>query len=1092
MQQGQTIVVALLVLLLLGFVGGLFASIVTRNLRNAGRSNRIQTSDYYAEAGIRFADDQLTQSLEGADWRPPLQNTLAATVYPANNLAGAAPYTLEQKRYNAAVASLNLLPADRNDPDKVFLDQGFTRYNTGTGRFLLRVTYDPVGLNNQSTAGARTIGTPYTDPRARYIKIEVVGREGTIDPTDPTTFVNQPAIRLAATLVEYKAIGITDYARFETNPDKRADIMALGVASAQYVSDFTDPNATTTLTLSRYPLVTTYGAPDAYLATGTAPNQILTPNPLVGSASSDATHLPGGGSIHVNGTARFYGQNFMYLNHGIYQSNGAYLNDGTVNQNAGSFGETAEIGGSLLLDNFTALSASNTLDKEPSGLAVNPASTGAATADYVTPSNAGATFDTHGGLVRDGGNGTDAAGLPRNANRLDPPVLETANSATNLPRYKALALDVSVPPRQSFNASTATGYGTTADPSLYGTNSAQYGYGRQGIYIDNTGDMQSESTSLLGGYTLVDEWLHRTASGQGSASWAGNFYRPPGVDIVLGRQQITSQPSGGTATVKTFYGVRMTRTDVDPSGAPKQWKDPDGTPITTPNVDGNTASTMSVSYTSLSASNDPTATPPTDTASAVYRSYQANPSNDVVIYAEGNVRVRGTVSASINEPSADASTEGTDMDQLPRHVTIVTNGTAYIDGSLLRGNASSSIAVLAHDYVCVNTTQFLAGAQIEENPTGTRPPVPYTGDPNLLGLDFSTSDEVLLQEFQYIAPTVANNTNPVAPPALYISGGPGSPGSATADFDLVNSATYLSLTTGNTGLFQSPFPPNAAPAAVSTFTSISTGGTPAAPPAGLAFGAGASGMTHITFPLTGGATVQAVSQAAAPSPLVPNQSYVLGVRREPGSDQSISTQDFLLERAAVLPADINIEAVLFAQTKSFFIIPGPSFNTSADDNLTTFINGTLRPSLTGLTPGSAEYTNRSRYPFYGQPIDMKIIIRGSVSEARPADISAQTAWMENWGWIPKIHGSLGGTMPEYSNRATIAVSSSRTSAPIGLTLLYNPLAGYPYMADTNTPANSSYLRTDIYGRPLPYTPKLPVCAGQLYAGQNSADQPLLQ
>ncbi len=1038
MRQGQTIVVALLVLLLLGFVGGLFASIVTRNLRNAGRSNRIQTADYYAEAGVRFADDQLTQSLDGADWRPPLQYQITDpyAAYRPQDAVG-------KVRYTAAVTNVPLPTADRSDPDKVFLDQGFARYNIGTGRFLLRLTYDPAGLGNQSTAGSRTVGTPYTDPRARYIKIEVVGREGTIVPNDPTTFVNKPAIRLAATLVEYKAIGITDYARFETNPDKRADIMALGVASAQYVSDIADPTVTPP-TLSRYPLVTTYGAPDAYIK-DSATNQ-LTPNPTAGSVATDTTHIPGGGSIHVNGTARFYGQNFMYLNN--------------INQNGGSFGETAEIGGSLLLDDYTSAA----LTQQASGLALNPPAAGidptAVPSPYVAPSNATTTFDTHGGLVRDGGNGTDAAGQPRSTNRLEPPALDTSNPATNLPRYKDLATNAL--PRQSFNASTATGYSTTADTSLYGANNAKYGYGRY-VYVDNKGDVQPESTSLLGGYTLVDEWLHRTASGQGSASWSGNFYRPPGVDIVLGRQQILSATSNGaTPTTKTFYGVRLTRSDVDVSGAPVLWKNPDGTPINAPNVDGNTGSTMYVSYTSLSASNDPTAAPPTDTTSAAYQSYKANPNNDVVIYAEGNVRVRGTVSAPVDPPSAGTSTasdETASIDDLPRHVTIVTNGTAYIDGSLLRGNVSSSIAVLAHDYVCVNTTQFLAGAQTEENPTGTRPPVPYTGDPNLRGLDFSTSDEVLLQEFQYLTPTVTGNNTTA--PVLYISGGPGSSGSVVADFDFINSNTSFSLLGGGSNtLFQAPLQV--------PFTTTGTGGT---------------NLTHTTFPF---------AVTAKPTPGDP---LLFGVRRDPSADQSVNTQDFLLERAAVLPADIDIEAVLFAQTKSFFIIPGPSFNTSADDNLTTFINGTLRSSLTGLATPDAEYANRSRYPFYGQPIDMKIIIRGSVSEARPADISAQTAWMENWGWIPKVHGSLmtaTGQTIELSNRASVNVSTTQTSAPIGLTLLYNPLAGYPYMVDKTTPANGYYLRTDIYGRPLPYTPKLPVCAGQLYAGQNSADQPLLQ
>ncbi len=1031
MRQGQTIVVALLVLLLLGFVGGLFASIVTRNLRNAGRSNRIQTADYYAEAGIRFADDQLTQSLDGADWRPPLQFQITNAAFQPQDSIG-------KVRYAAASASLPTVQP--SDPDKVFLDQGFARYNIGTGRFLLRLTYDPVGLNNPSTAGARAVGSPYTDPRARYIKIEVVGREGTIDPNDPTTFVNQPAIRLAATLVEYKAIGITDYARFETNPDKRADIMALGVASAQYVSDFADPTVTPP-TLAQYPLVTTYGAPDAYIATGTAPNQVLTPNPAAGSSTAANGAIPGGGSIHVNGTARFYGQNFMYLNN--------------INQNGGSFGETAEIGGSLLLDDYTN---QQTLDKQNSALALNPPAAGidptAIPSPYVAPSNATTTFNTHGGLVRDGGNGTDVAGLPRNANRLEPPALDTSNPATNLPRYRDITTNAV--PRQSFDGATTY---TSSNPNV---RPAQVGYGRQ-VYVDNKGDVQSESTSLLGGYTLVDEWLHRTASGQGSASWSGNFYRPPGVDIVLGRQQIVSATSNGaTPTVKTFYGVRLTRSDVDASGAPMPWKNADGSPITTPNVDGDTGSTMYVSYTSLNASH---AADPTGLTGAALATYQANPNNDVVIYAEGNVRVRGTVSAPVDAPSAGGthtpSDEGEDTDKLPRHVTIVTNGTAYIDGSLLRGNQSSSISVLAHDYVCVNTTQFLAGAQADANPTGTTPPGPYTGDPNLLALDFSTSDEVLLQEFQYLVPAIASGAT-ASVTSLYISGGPGSPGSTSADFDLLNSATDNSLFSGNNGPFQT-LPLTATP----TFTSV---------------GAGANSLTHTTFPLTG---------TAAPASGDP---LLLAVRRDPASDQSVNTQDFLLERAAVLPADIDIEAVLFAQTKSFFIIPGPSFNTSADDNLTKFISGTLRPSLTGLASGTDEYANRSRYPFYGQPIDMKIIIRGSVSEARPADIAAQTAWMENWGWIPQVHGSLmtaTGQTPEPSNRAFVQVTSSQKSAPIGLTLLYNPLAGYPYMENA-TPATSYYLRTDIYGRPLPYTPKLPVCAGQLYAGQNSADQPLLQ
>ena len=70
------------------------------------------------------------------------------------------------------------------------------------------------------------------------------------------------------------------------------------------------------------------------------------------------------------------------------------------------------------------------------------------------------------------------------------------------------------------------------------------------------------------------------------------------------------------------------------------------------------------------------------------------------------------------------------------------------------------------------------------------------------------------------------------------------------------------------------------------------------------------------------------------------------------------------------------------------------------------------PMATGTAifaaPGNSvdRLTLDPRFPFYGQPIDMKIVIDGAVAESRPADINAQTAWMLRWGWIPQYHGSL--------------------------------------------------------------------------------------
>jgi hypothetical protein len=69
-QRGQTLIVAVVVLFVMMFMGALFVAIIGRNLENAARSGRVTDAQYFAEAGIQYADQQLTFSEEGADWRP--------------------------------------------------------------------------------------------------------------------------------------------------------------------------------------------------------------------------------------------------------------------------------------------------------------------------------------------------------------------------------------------------------------------------------------------------------------------------------------------------------------------------------------------------------------------------------------------------------------------------------------------------------------------------------------------------------------------------------------------------------------------------------------------------------------------------------------------------------------------------------------------------------------------------------------------------------------------------------------------------------------------------------------------------------------
>ncbi len=1036
-QRGQSIVVALLVLLLLGLAGALFVTIIARNIINAGHANRVETADTYAAAGITYADSQLANSIDGADWRPPLQYQLATPPTEARELA----------RYNAAVTADNLPAVNVSDPDLEYLQAGYARYNTGAGRFLVRVTYDPVNL-----VGAAV-------PPGKYLKIEAIGREGTINPVDPTTYTNNRSTdRTQAYQVAYVPIGITDYARFETNPDKRSDIANLGVASQFYaantdggiatpgVSDFnstgsTSSNGTTTVpTIQEYPVITTYGAADAYLKSATS---VLYPNIAAGTgtaAPSSYTTLPGGGSIHSNMTVRFFGTNVIYLNSGT---------------SSPLFQDTAEIGGDLLLDGYNdANPLYTTLTTQTAGqqaaLILNPSSlsnptTGASTAaanatanTYVVPSNStiqkNGTFDTHGGLIRDGSMQNDPEGLPRSITRLDPPLTDAVDNASQLPRYRAIAMNSAARPNLMLNGSAYT------PPA--GTNPSQYGYGKA-IYVNNPNDTQPDSATIGGGSTLTDEWLHRTASnstGTSKGGWNGLFYNPPGVSIVLG-QEIT-QPTSASAS--GVYGIRLTRTAGD------QFANPDGSP--------NGGAEMDVSYADLGAE-----------ATNANLNAGTSPDNNIIIYVEGNMRVRGVLSPD----------EGTSTDQMmvprktttiPRHITLVCGGTAYIEGNLLKGDPDSTISVLAHGYVCVNTTQFLAGSNVENRTNGIQnPDLPDSGD--MLTLDASHS---LLQEFSFGLTGAATPAGYPSPLALYIAAGPAGGGSTTADIDILGPTGANVITPPQSypsNLQQSPL--------IQPFTTL----------------------THTTFDLSTLVTTPTTSNPFLNG--IGLDQFQLSVNKDPGTENGANTsQDVALERVAVLPMDIRIEAIMYAQTGSFFVIPGEWFNTNNGDNISAFLASGTRPDIeinNGQTtqPGVFAIPSASldRFPMYGQPIDLKITIYGSVSEAHPADIAAQTAWMQKWGWIPQYHGSLvlsstgmGGmsTAPETAGH----VQSGQQPA-IGLQIIYDPQAGYPYSLSTMGGTASYYLRSDMYGRPLPFTPKLPVSTGLLYSGQ-SGEPPLLQ
>ena len=138
----------------------------------------------------------------------------------------------------------------------------------------------------------------------------------------------------------------------------------------------------------------------------------------------------------------------------------------------------------------------------------------------------------------------------------------------------------------------------------------------------------------------------------------------------------------------------------------------------------------------------------------------------------------------------------------------------------------------------------------------------------------------------------------------------------------------------------------------------------------------------------------------------------------PGAIPGVSANDTLLGRVAVTPSEARIEASIFAEQGSFFVIPGPWFNPNPNDTHAAYAQRIADlQTNSGLTLAQAEIReNRDRLeaygtapeaPFYGEPLDVRLNIVGSVAENLPPAASVQAEWERKWGWIPRRTGAPG-------------------------------------------------------------------------------------
>ena len=378
-----------------------------------------------------------------------------------------------------------------------------------------------------------------------------------------------------------------------------------------------------------------------------------------------------------------------------------------------------------------------------------------------------------------------------------------------------------------------------------------------------------------------------------------------------------------------------------------------------------------------------------------------------VVFAEGNIRISGTVTQD-------------------RQLTIVSNENIYIEGNILRqnyNNDTAAVALLARKNVVVNTTQFVSLPALSSSfwesayGEGSAPYAKHVStnpDSNFLArVGFG---------YWYQPGTIGTASDY---PNLRLFMRHASSG-ATASIDLLINNMAYQFPGGNYWLLMSDPLLQSAPA----FESIS-------------------------LPLAIGATGPALDATPGATNSLQIALHQIDVADSGGFIQNQSRGDYLLQAMAIQPLDINIQALLYAQEGSFFVIPGAWFNENPDDTPENMAARSSRPA--GTDP---------LFPYYGEPLDIKITIEGAISENVPASDGAVDLWMRHWTNIPEKYGSSG----------------EDTAHPFeGISFLYDQRMGFPSVG-------GSYIRTEqnANGRPLPIAPKLPCSPDLIYVGRMSS------
>ncbi len=605
-------------------------------------------------------------------------------------------------------------------------------------------------------------------------------------------------------------------------------------------------------------------------------------------------------------------------------------------------------------------------------------------------------FTTGQGVLRDIRELPDQAGYPRSVPRKEFPLVDEQDPNTGQLRYRNVTRD--------------SGVVVNVGGNFF--NLGRLGYGR-GIWVNNTSDFARDSED--GDFTLRYDWMNPN-NGNPNSGWQGPYYVPPAAYILMqhGGFTIGRNARNNRDTWRNYQGADTGRHTL-------RFKVGLGT-------DGRR---RIINELTPGVANFGSPTP---------ADFSQGPEFNGVIMAEGNVRVRGVIPDGLQ-------------------ITLITLGTAYVEGSVVKGTDDSTLAILARDNVAINSTQFLSPSfentlQIVRDNNDPTSPARIKVDPsNPLNLYAQfpinpITGNSYLQDYSF------PNAGQTTVPALYLA--------HAAEFDRSSFVNFLingGLATP-TFLF-SALPPNAAQVFYGAVDPIPTYGlgNPATQVLPVY-----EKRSFLLWPISG----LGVGGNGTFSLLLDGSENEIQLKKDGTIAPPTGNADYFVSRAAVQPMDVRIEAVMFAQEGSFFVIPGAWFNWNPNDRRDAFTTAANRFATFGATED---------FPFYGEPLDIRVNIVGSVTENFPASVAEQSSWLQKWGWIPATYGGSGIQIPVEHNPF-----NSLNYAP-NLFISYDPVLMSGRANGTFDGTAVPPIRTDIYGRALPPMPKLPVGTKLFYFGE---------